>query len=155
MTQKGQIQLGGCIFPVHKATFRFLSDGGYAETDDAPGWDFQIKASAPIEGEDEEVKSLLWDGVRFYSEGDPIPLKDADDLVGVNLNLKDSFDPLTGEVYFTLYTGEHQDVSDLNMTFLRREGANYLIKVEALVHNVFEDPMLFQIDTWIEKLPSQ
>jgi hypothetical protein len=93
--------------------------------------------------------------MRFYAESDPIPLENADDLTGVELKLAEPYDAVSGEVYFTVYLCEHNDVSDLTLRFIERRGQRYRMTVSALVHSVFEKPTRFEIDTWIDRLPAR
>jgi len=121
-----------------------------------PGWDFDVYAGPPIDGPAEgSVASLLSGGMRFYAEADPIPLENREDLTGVELKLAEPHDPESGEVYFTVYLGEHNDVSDLTMRFVERLGRRYRVTVSALVHSVFEEPARFEIDTWIDRKPDR
>ena len=157
MEPLGTLHFGGCRLPITRATFRYVSDGNNDPRSDeeVPGWDFDVGTGPPLEPTaDDSLRYLLSNGMRFYSESDPIPLVNADDLTGMELRLPESFDPVSGEVYFTVYLGEHNDVSDLTMRFIERRGAMYRMQVSALVHSVFEAPARFEIDTWIERLPN-
>lgn len=121
-----------------------------------PGWDFDVRTGPPLEPlDDESLRDLLADGMRFYSEADPIPLEYAEDLTGVELRLVEPCDPESGEVYFTVYLCEHNDVSDVTLRFVERSGSHYRMQVSALVHSVFEEPTRFEIDAWIERLPDK
>ncbi len=122
----GTLKFAGCTLPVTRASFGFVADGNNEprSEEEVPGWDFDVCAGQPISSvEDESVVSLLSDGMRFYAESDPIPLKNADDLTGVELKLAEPYDPVTGEVYFTVYLGEHNDVSDLTLRLRRARRA--------------------------------
>jgi hypothetical protein len=157
MESKGILTLVGYSFPITRATFRCVGDAIIEPPDEAemPRWDFDVFTGPPINPSSDEVLEFLFGrGIRFYTEGDRIPLADAEDMTGAELYLKDSCDPQSGEVYFTVYLGEHNDVSDLTLQFLERKGSSYRMMVSALVHSVFEEPTRFEIDTWIEKLPS-
>lgn len=152
----GTLVFAGCRFPVTRASFRYVSDGDNDPQGDeeVPGWDFDVCTGPPADPPaDESLGFLLSHGLRFYSESDPIPLANVADLTGVVLRLAEPFDPVSGEVYFTVYLGEHNDVSDLTLRFVERRGSRYRIQVSALVHSVFEMPTRFEIDTWIERLP--
>lgn len=156
MEPRGTLLFAGCRFPVTQASFRYVSDGNDDPQSDeeVPGWDFDVCTGPPVDPPvDESLDFLLSNGMRFYSESDPIPLANAADLTGVELRLAEPFDPVFGEVYFTVYLGEHHDVSDLTLRFVERHGARYRMQVSALVHSVFEMPTRFEIDTWIERLP--
>jgi len=88
-----------------------------------------------------------------YAEGDPIPLPDAEDLTGQVVCLEAPFDEDSGDVYFTLYTFEHGDVSHLVLRFHERSGERYRITIEALAHDVEDAPVPLAVDTWIERQP--
>jgi hypothetical protein len=104
METLGELILGRHRFPIHHATFRRVSGDGQGE----PGWDFEIDTQPPIEEPTDDTERFMFaTGVRFYAEGDPIPLADAEDLTGVDVYIEEPFDPESGEVYFTLYVGEH------------------------------------------------
>ena len=78
----GELTLAGHRFPIHHATFRRITDDGQGH----PGWEFNIRTQPPIEEPADEGEQFLFaNGVRFYAEGDPIPLPDADDLTGVEV----------------------------------------------------------------------
>jgi hypothetical protein len=154
----GTLKFAGCTLPVTRASFGFVADGNNDPRGDekVPGWDFDVCAGPPIDSAaDESVVSLLSDGMRFYAESDPIPLENLDDLTGVELKLAESYDPESGEVYFTVYLGEHNDVSDLTLRFIERKVQRYRMTVSALVHSVFAEPTRFEIDTWIDRLPAR
>jgi hypothetical protein len=156
MEPLGTLLFAGCRLPVTRAAFRYVSDGNDDPRSDeeVPGWDFDVCTGPPTDPPaDESLRVLLSNGIRFYSESDPIPLAKADDLTGVALRLAEPFDSVSGEVYFTVYLGEHNDVSDLTLRFVERRGSRYRMQVSALVHSVFEAPTPFEIDTWIERLP--
>jgi hypothetical protein len=115
MQAVGYLTLAGHRFPIHHATFRRITDDGHGK----PGWEFNICTQPPVEEPADESERLLFsNGVRFCAEGDPIPLPDADDLTGVEVFIEQPFDPESGEVYFTLYVGEHGDVSHVRLRFL-------------------------------------
>jgi hypothetical protein len=154
----GTLKFAGCTLPVTRASLGFVTDGNNDPRSDetVPGWDFDVYAGPPVEcSGDESVVSLLSDGMRFYAESDPIPLENWDDLTGVKLKLAEPYDRESGEVYFTVYLGEHNDVSDLTMRFVERVGQRYRMMVSALVHSVFEEPTRFEIDTWIDRIPDR
>jgi hypothetical protein len=151
MAKVGELTLAGYRFPIHHATFRRITDDGQGH----PGWEFEIDTEAPFEVPADHTDSFLFgNGVRFYAEGDPIPLPDADDLTGVEIFIEEPFDPESGEVYFTLYVGEHGDVSHVRLRFLERRGVEYRIQVSALAHNVFEKPAELAFETWITRQPA-
>jgi hypothetical protein len=123
MEPLGTLLFAGCRLPVTRASFRYVSDGNNdpQSDDEVPGWDFDVCTGPPTDPpDDESLRFLLSNGIRFYSESDPIPLAKADDLTGVELQLAEPFDPVSGEVYFTVYLGEHNDVSDLTLRFVER-----------------------------------
>jgi hypothetical protein len=80
-------------------------------------------------------------------------LPDVDDLTGAEVFLEEPFDPETGDGYFTLYVGEHGDVSHVRLWFLERRGSDYLMRITALAHAVFERPVEMTVETWISRLP--
>jgi hypothetical protein len=151
METLGELTLAGHRFPIHHATFRRITDDGQGH----PGWEFNVCTQPPVEEPSDESEGFLFaNGVRFYAEGDPIPLPDADDLTGIEVYIEEPFDPDSGEVYFTLYVGEHQDVSHVRLRFLERRGSQYRIQVSALAHNVFEEPAELAFECWISRQPS-
>ncbi len=146
----GELTLAGHRLLIHHATFRRITDDGQGH----PGWEFTVCTEPPVEEPaDESERFLFANGVRFYAEGAPIPLPDADDLTGTEVFIEEPFDPESGEVYFTLYVGEHQDVSHVRLRFLERRGSDYRIRVSALAHNVFEEPAELAFETWIMRQP--
>lgn len=143
MKSLGFLTLAGHRFPIHHAIFRRITDDGQGH----PGWDFDICTQAPVEEPaDESEKDLFANGVRFYAEGDPIPLPDVEDFTGIKLFLKEPFDAESGEVYFTLYVCEHEDVSDVDLRFIERRGSEYRMQVSALAHRLFEKPVKLEIE---------
>ncbi len=146
----GFLTLAGHRFPIHHATFRRIIEG-----QGQSGWEFNVCTQAPLEEPAEASEQFLFaNGVRFYAEGDPLPLPDQEDLTGVELLLKEPFDPESGEVYFTLYVCEHEDVSDIHLRFVERRGDDYRMLVSGLAHHLFEEPVRLEIDTWIKRLPA-
>jgi hypothetical protein len=151
METLGEMTLAGHRLPIHQATFRRITDDGQGR----PGWEFNICTLAPVEKPADEAEQFLFpNGVRFYAEGDPIPLPDAEDLTGTEVFIEEPFDSESGEVYFTLYVGEHQDVSHVRLRFLERRGSEYRIRVSALAHNVFKEPAELAFETWITRQPA-
>lgn len=151
MDKLGELTLAGYRFHIHHATFRRITDNGQGHA----GWEFNVCTQPPVEEPANEVEGFLFaNGVRFYAEGDPIPLPDADDLTGTEVFIEEPFDPESGELYFTLYVGEHQDVSHVRLRFLERRGSKYRIRVSALAHNVFEEPAKLEFETWITRQPA-
>jgi hypothetical protein len=143
------LAIGSYVFPIAKATFRYITDDGEGN----PGWEFDIRTKKP---RDLSPKSILYGRLpRFYSEGDPIPLKNARDLMGTQIHLKDAYDPDSGKVYFTLYVFEHGDLINVRMRFLEKKGKSYRIKITATVPEgtVFSTPKRLRIETWIKQLP--
>jgi hypothetical protein len=67
--------------------------------------------------------------------------------------IEEPFDPESGEVYFTLQTGEHRDVSHVRLLFLERRASEYRIRVSGLAYNVFEEPTEFAFECWITRQP--
>lgn len=146
----GDLTLAGHRFPIHIATFRHITDDGQGQK----GWEFNICTQPPaIEPSDEGEQFMFANGIRFYSEGDPIPLPNKQDLTGTELFLEESFDPESGEVYFTVYLGEHQDVSHVRLRFLERRAKQYRLSVTALAHDIFEQPAKLAFECWITQLP--
>jgi hypothetical protein len=150
MQALGELALAGHRFPIHHATFRRFTDDGQG----SPGWEFNICTRPPVdEPVDETERFLFANGVRFYAEGEPIPLPDADDLTGVEVFIEEPYDPESGEVYFILYVVEHGDVSQVRLQFLERRGPDYRIRISALAHDVFEKPLELSFETWITRQP--
>jgi hypothetical protein len=142
------LTLGRYRFPVIDPTFRHVIDDG-----GRPGWDFEVRTGPPFKKpKDHTVAYMFHNGVRFFAEGDPIPLPNLPDLTGTKLILKEPFDRESGEVYFTLYVCEFDDVSDLTLRFVERSGAYYCMTVSALAHRVFEKPVPLKIRTWIRRM---
>lgn len=140
------LKLGSCVFPINKATFRYIKDNGEGRA----GWEFDIETA-----ENKNPRSRLYGTApRFYAEGDPIPLPNVKDLTGANLHLKDSCDPESGEVYFTLYVYEHGDLTNLRMKFLEKKDKHYRIRVTANVPD-FSRSTRLRIETWIKQLPAK
>jgi hypothetical protein len=148
METLGDLKLAGHRFPIHHATFRRITDDGQGH----PGWEFNICTQPPVDQPADETECFMFaNGVRFYAEGDPIPLVDADDLTGVEVFIEEPSDPDSGEVYFTLFVCEHEDVSHVRLRFLERRGSEYRIQVSALAHNLFEKPVELEFETWITR----
>lgn len=151
MTTDDVLTLGEIRFPINVANFRRITDDGQGH----PGWEFNICTGPPLNPPADPTEAFLYgNGVRFYAEGDPIPLPDTDDLTGVELELAEPSDPNSGEVYFTLYVAEHGDITDLHLRFLERRGFRYLLEIEALAPSIEEEPLTLRIRTWIERLPA-
>jgi hypothetical protein len=151
MDTLGVLTLAGLRFPIHHAIFRRITDNGQGHA----GWEFNVCTQGPVDETAEESEQFLFaNGVRFYSEGDPIPLPDVEDFTGLEVFIKEPFDPDSGEVYFTLYVGEHQDVSDVTLRFLERRGMQYRLIVTALAHDIHVEPIPLQFETWITRLPT-
>jgi hypothetical protein len=140
-------------FSVVEATFR---PRGASAEDGVPRWDFEVRTGPPLElpthEEDDDVLDFS-DGVRLYSEQDPVPLVDQDDLTGTELKLKEPFHPELNEPYFTFYTYEHDDVSDVTLRFLERREDEYRIEFTGLAHHIQENPAQLRVETWIKRLP--
>lgn len=152
MESLGELVLGRHRFPIHHATFRRVSGDGQGQ----PGWDFEVDTRPPIEEPPDDTERFMFArGVRFYAEGGPIPLADAEDLTGVEVYIEEPFDPESGEVYFTLYVCEHGDVSHVRLRFVERRGTQYRLQVSATAHNVFETPTEMSIETWITREPTR
>lgn len=147
----GEMTLAGHRFLIHHATFRRIVDDGQGNA----GWEFDICTQPPVDTPADEAERYLFaNGVRFYSEGDPIPLQDREDLTGVELYIEEPFDPDSGEVHFTVYVGEHQDVSHARLRFLERRDSQYHLQASALVHHIFEQPAELAFECWITRQPS-
>jgi hypothetical protein len=153
MADENVLTLGRRRFPVTEATFRRITDDGNGR----PGWEFNVRTGPPLRPPRNHTERYMFaNGVRLYAEaGDPIPLPDKKDLTGERLVLKEPYDPESGGVYFTLYVCEHDDVSDLTLRFLQRRGNEYRIRVSALAHHVFPEPVKLTIKTWIKRLPAK
>lgn len=151
MDALGELTLAGHRFPIHSAMFRYITDDGQGH----PGWEFNICTQPPIAERFEGPEQFLFaSGVRFYAKGDPIPLDNADDLTGVEVYIEEPVNPNSGEVYFTLFVGEHRDVSHVRLRFLERRGSQYRIRVSALAHNLFAEPTALSFECWITRQPS-
>jgi hypothetical protein len=147
----GEMTLAGHRLPIHHATFRRITDDGHGHA----GWEFNDCTQPPVgEPAEESDRFLFATGVRFYAEGDPIPLPDAEDLTGTEVFIEEPFDPGSGEVYFTLFAGEHKDVSHVRLRFLERRDEQYRIRVSALAHNVFDEPAELAFEAWITRQPA-
>lgn len=151
METLGTLTLGPHKMPVEHATFCRILDRGHGQS----GWMFEVNTGAPLaEPEDETERFMFENGVRFYCECSPIPLEDVEDLTGVEVRIKEPFDSVSGEVYFTLYVVEHDDVSDVSLRFLKRDSDRYLMHLSALAHGVLDERTPLQLETWITRLPS-
>ena len=63
------LKIGGYVFPITKATFRYITNNG----EGSPGWEFEIRTATL---KTLTPKSVLYGGQpRFFCEGDPIPLE--------------------------------------------------------------------------------
>ncbi|WP_422926748.1 hypothetical protein [Singulisphaera sp. PoT] len=146
---KNTLSIGSHVFKVHSTTFRYITDDRQGK----PGWEFNICT----EGINTFSLEDFWcdNGVRFYAEGDPIPLPSLPDLVGQKIYLKEPFDEESGDPYFSVYIGEHGDVDELTMRFLERDESRYHIAIEARLPagSLFHEDQRLTIDTWIEQLP--
>jgi hypothetical protein len=145
------LAIGPYVFPVKKATFRYITDNGQGGS----GWEFDIRAT-PIASLSTR-NQLFGQAPRFFAEGDPIPLPNVRDLTGTELYLKEPFDPESGQVYFTLYVFEHGDVTNLRLKFLKKKDRQYRIAVTATVPAglVFARSRPLRIETWIKQLPAR
>src|SRR4051812_20909127 len=79
----GTLKFAGCTLPITRASFGFVADGNNDPQSDEeiPGWDFDICAGPPNDASgDDSLRDLLSNGMRFYSESDPIPLENVGDL---------------------------------------------------------------------------
>jgi hypothetical protein len=86
------LRLGKHTFPIVFATFCRVSQPG----DERPAWEFEIRTGPPLGVTPESDEFYLYaQGVRLYSESDPVPLPDTEDLTGVELHLPSAFDPTT------------------------------------------------------------
>src|SRR5215475_4854419 len=93
------LKIDQCEFPITKATFQY--DG----RKDKPAWWFDIRTKQLA---DLPPGSALYGSEpRLYAEGDPIPLENSKDLTGTEFSLEEPYDPVSGDVYFTLYIHEH------------------------------------------------
>ncbi|HYH68989.1 MAG TPA: hypothetical protein VD866_30120 [Urbifossiella sp.] len=145
----GEMTVVGYRLPIYHATFRRITN----DRQGRPGWEFNVCTQPPIEVPTDESKRFLFaNGVRFCSEGKPIPLHDVDDLTGTELFIEELFNPESCEDYFTLYMGEYQLMSHVRLRFLQRRGSEYRIRVTALVDlvdDVSEDPAELAFECWI------
>jgi hypothetical protein len=151
MESLGELKLAAHRFPIHQATFRRIMDNGQGN----PGWEFNIRTQPPLpDPGNADKEPLFLHGLRFYAEGDPIPLPDTDDLTGIEVFMEESSDPESGDPYFTLYASEHGDVSHTRLQFIQRRGSQYSLRISALAHNIFDQPIPLEIETWITRLPN-
>jgi hypothetical protein len=148
---KNTFRIGSHVFPIRKATFRYIIDNGQG----VPGWEFDIRTA---ELKRLTAKSVLYGRApRFFAEGDPIPLENLKDLTGTEIFLKEPYDQKSGEVFFTLYVFEHGDLRNLKLKFLKKKGNAYRIRVTATVPKgtVFSAAKRLHINTWINQLPAR
>lgn len=89
-------------------------------------------------------------GAALFADREPIPLPAVADLTGVELVLKEPYNPESGEVYFTFDPGEACDVSDVRMRFLERAEARYRLEITAVVHQFYEEPTELRYSGWVE-----
>lgn len=146
----GILKIGEIIFPINKSEFRYIKDDGNGSS----GWEFEIRTDEANSLPEDHL--LFGERIRFYSQGDPIPIPFQDDLTGVEIFLEAPFDEISGEVYFTLYVFEHGDLTNLSLKFIERKGDFYKILINAkipkgTVESYEED---LTIDTWIKQLPT-
>lgn len=145
------LKIGEYVFPVTKSTFRFVENDGAGN----PGWEFNVqtgKTVSKLAADDDHLNGMP---VRFYAEGDPIPIPNKEDLLGVEIFLESPYDEESGEVYFTLYVFEHGELTNLSLKFVERKENLYRMLVTAKVPAgtaTGEDENL-TIDTWIKRLP--
>jgi hypothetical protein len=153
----GKLTIAGHTLPIREAYFEFVAQ--------KTSWVFQIEADGPpellaemnadVDREWDDMQHLVCDGAEFYADADPIPLENKRDLVGTELVLIPPYDQETGEIYFSLYLGEHNNVSQLTLRFTERIGERYKMTISALVHDVSEELLPFEIDTWIDRRPDR
>lgn len=141
----GILKIGETVFPINKSEFRYIEDNGEGSS----GWEFDIQTDRSESLTEDD--SLYDCDIRFYSQGDPIPIPLQDDLTGVEVFLEEPFDywklPLkerlraefysiflnrpfeaqrraTNQVYFTLYVFEHTELKHLSLKFIERKIEN-------------------------------
>jgi hypothetical protein len=154
MESFGTMTLPGYRFEAHAAKmWRFHFDG---DEEERSGWGLNIAAGSPVDEPDsEECKGLFSDGICLYAEDEPIPLPEASDLTGVEFYLKEPYHPETGEVYFTFWSTECRDVSEVRIRFLERQADRYRVELSALVHQVFGQPTELRYVGWVEVVGEQ
>jgi hypothetical protein len=153
MEPSGALTLGKLRLPITRATFRryvAITVEGKAW----PGWEFEIQTGPPLKRPRSTEGFMFANGVRLEAQSRDIPLPHKGELVGIEISLKEPFDPVSGDEYFSLYVDEFADVSDLTLKFPERKGKLYHIVVSALAHRVWEMAVPLTVDAWIKRLPA-
>lgn len=148
----GILKIGKIVFPINKSEFRYIENDGNGSS----GWEFEIQTDQSQSLPEEHF--LQGYDVRFYSQGDPIPIPLQEDLNGVEIFLEEPFDywklpfrerlraeffasflnkpfeasrRATKRVYFTLYVFQHTELKHLSLKFVERkiENENDLYKI--------------------------
>lgn len=141
----GILKIGETNFPINRSEFRYIEDTG----EGACGWEFNIETDEA--GSSPEERHLYGETVRFYSEGDPIPIPLQEDLTGVEVVMDEPFDywklpfcerlraeiwrtffnrpfeaskRAKNHVYFTLYVFEHTSLNYVSLKFTERKIEN-------------------------------
>lgn len=139
------LKIGEIAFPIIKSKFRYIKDNGEGSS----GWEFDIQTDQANSLPEEHF--LQGHDVRFYSQGDPIPIPLQEDLTGVEIFLEEPFDywklpfrerlrteffarflnkpfeasrRAANRVYFTLYVFEHTELKHLSLKFVERKIEN-------------------------------
>jgi hypothetical protein len=154
MESLGTMTLAGYRFAAHAAKmWRFHFD---VDEEDRSGWGLNIAAGHPVdEPHAEGGNGLFPEGICLYAEDEPIPLPEFADLTGVEFYLEEPYHPETGEVYFTFWSTECWDVSEVRIRFLERQADRYRVELSALVHQVFRQPTELRYVGWLEVVGEQ
>jgi hypothetical protein len=154
MEPLGILTLGKHRFPVTIATFRrYIAIT--VERKERFGWEFDVWTGPPLKRPRNLSERFMFaDGVHLEAQSRDIPLPHNGDLLGIAISLKEAFDLVSGDEYFTLYVSEFGDVSDLTLKFVERRGKLYHMMVSALAHHVHERAEPLKVDTWIKRLPA-
>lgn len=141
----GILKIGETIFPIKKSEFRYIEN----DEEGSSGWEFDVETDQSESLTEDD--SLYNCDIRFYSQGDPIPIPLQEDLTGVEVFLEEPFDywklpfterlraeffarflnkpfeasgRATKRVYFTLYVFEHTELKHLSLKFVERKIEN-------------------------------
>jgi hypothetical protein len=147
MVAVNRMQLGRFEFAIEFATFRYLTRSW-----SGPGWDFNF--SGRCLNDDPEDPMFLYGGVGVFTEAAPLPLAEADDYTGVELDLPGYYDEDSGEPYFGISNGENYEVSNARLRFAERDGSRYLIEMSGIASgSILGHPERFELLAWVEEQP--
>lgn len=145
MVEANRMRLGRFEFAIDFGSFRRIADCGTG-----PGWDFNF-AGACLN--DDPADPTFWDGrIGVYCDAAPLPIPQAADYTGVEIELPGFYDESTGEPYFAVYVGESCEVSDTRLRFAERDGNRYRIELSGTTP-VLGHPERFELSAWAEQLP--